>query len=232
MEQKNFTYNKEDYSYYLIHEERKTIRMTVYPNLKVVVYCPNNYTQEKIDMFLKRKALWMKKQIRELKWLQRSWQEKEYTSGESFIYLGRQYKLEVILSDEDRVRFESGKIILHTTDHVKNEEILSAWYEQRAQKVFQERYRAMLRKFDYDFQPDLAIRKMKKRWWSFLAKKKILLNPELIKASKDCIDYVIIHELCHMKYLNHSQAYWKYLASKCPDWKKRKEKLELRFATD
>jgi predicted metal-dependent hydrolase len=70
---------------------------------------------------------------------------------------------------------------------------------------------------------------MEKRWGSFLVKKKILLNPELIKASKECIDYVITHELCHMKYQNHGAAYYRFLSSKCPNWEELKERLELRF---
>lgn len=106
---------------------------------------------------------------------------------------------------------------------------LEKWYLERAEKVFQERYKLMLKKFDYDFIPELATRKMEKRWGSFLAKKKVLLNPELIKASKECIDYVITHELCHMKYLNHSPAYYRFLTSKCFNWKAVKEELELRF---
>ncbi len=88
----------------------------------------------------------------------------------------------------------------------------------------------MLKKFNYDFAPELSLRKMQKRWGSFLTKKKVLLNPELIKASKECIDYVIIHELCHMKHQDHSAAYYRFLSSKYPNWKGIKDQLELRFS--
>lgn len=229
MEQHTFTYGNNEYVYHLNYQERKTIRLTVYPNLNIVLYCPKDYTAEKINKFLKRKALWLKKQIKDLKRLQRNRTECEYVSGESFLYLGRQYKLYVENSAEDSVHFENGKILLQTTDKSKNKQILEKWYIERAEKVFQERYKEMLKKFDYDFVPDLAIRKMEKRWGSFLSKKKVLLNPELIKASKQCIDYVIIHELCHMRHQNHSSAYYRYLTSKCPNWKDIKEELELRF---
>jgi hypothetical protein len=77
--------------------------------------------------------------------------------------------------------------------------------------------------------PKLAIRKMPKRWGSYLSNKKIILNPLLIKASKDCIDYVIVHELCHIKYRKHNKYFFKLQESIIPDWKKTKEKLELRF---
>ena len=107
--------------------------------------------------------------------------------------------------------------------------MLEHWYEQKAGQIFQERYCQVLKKFNYEFTPELSLRKMEKRWGSFLTKKKILLNPELIKASKACIDYVITHELCHMKYQNHGNAYRKLLITKCPNWEELKEKLELRF---
>lgn len=84
----------------------------------------------------------------------------------------------------------------------------------------------MLHTFEYKNTPILAIREMKKRWGSFLNKEKIFLNPKLIHTSKDCIDYVIVHELCHLKYKNHSTKFWQLLDEKYPGWQKVKEKLE------
>ena len=86
-----------------------------------------------------------------------------------------------------------------------------------------------MEKFDYDFVPKLMIRKMSKRWGSCLSSKKIALNPFLIRASKDCIDYIIIHELCHIRYKNHDKNFFKFQESIIPNWKEVKEKLELRF---
>jgi predicted metal-dependent hydrolase len=218
----------------LIQEERKTLRLTVYPNLKIVLYTPLDHPKEKIESFLKRKYLWITKQVKDLKRLQRDSSGREYISGESVLYLGRQYKLVIKKSLQDLVHFESGKIIVETTsaldNSVKNKELLEQWYTKRAESVFRTRYKQMLKKFNYDFAPELSLRKMQKRWGSFLTKKKVLLNPELIKASKECIDYVIIHELCHMKHQDHSAAYYRFLNSKCPNWKGIKNQLELRFS--
>jgi hypothetical protein len=235
MESIPFHYGDYKYQYYLVREERKTLRLTIYPNLKIVLYVPHNHPEDKILTFLKRKCGWITTQVKDIKRLQRASKDKEYISGESLLYLGRQYKFIVEKSEQDLVHFEGGKIILETTgsrmDSDRNKELLNKWYEERAQVVFKERYRQMLKKFNYDFEPELSLRKMPKRWGSFLTKKKVLLNPELIKASKECIDYVIIHELCHMKYQNHSSEYYRFLSSKCPHWKTIKEKLELRFSS-
>ncbi len=75
--------------------------------------------------------------------------------------------------------------------------------------------------------PTLAVRDMKRRWGSFLNKEKILLNPRLIHVSKDCIDYVVVHELCHMRYKNHDKKFFGFLDEKYPKWEKVKEKLEV-----
>ena len=235
MDTYNFCYGDHEYQYHLIQEERKTLRLTVYPNLKIVLYAPLDHPKEKIESFLKRKYLWITKQVKDLKRLQRDSSPREYISGTSVLYLGRQYKLVINKANQDLVHFESGKIIVETTskvcDSLRNKELLERWYIERAESIFRARYKQMLKKFNYDFIPELSLRKMQKRWGSFLSKKKVLLNPELIKASKECIDYVIIHELCHMKHQDHSVAYYRFLSSKCPNWKAIKDQLELRFSS-
>jgi predicted metal-dependent hydrolase len=85
----------------------------------------------------------------------------------------------------------------------------------------------MLDKFDYKNPPVLGIREMKRRWGSFLKENKIFLNPKLIKMPKECIDYVIVHELCHLKYKNHNTKFFELFHKKYPNWKKVKDKLEI-----
>ncbi len=233
MKQECFLYGDYSYQYYLVQQDRKTVSLTVQPSLNIILKCPHDYTSSHVEKFLKRKWHWMEKQLRDLRRFQIKRTPKEYVSGEAFLYLGRQYKLVVCKAARDAVRIEKGRIRIESTkkldDTAHNRKLLESWYQSRAESVFNERYKLMIQKFNYDFVPTLAIRQMEKRWGSFLVKKKILLNPELIKASKECIDYVITHELCHMKYQNHSEKYFRFLQSKCPNWKELKEKLELRF---
>lgn len=229
MKLKIFQYGDYQYQYRLLYQDRRTISLTVQPSLNIIIRCPSGHSKEKIEKFLKRKWYWLEIQIKELKKFQRKTGKKEYVSGESFLYLGRQYRLLIKKSQENNVGLNKGRIVVETDKSKSNKKLLEDWYQQKAEQIFKERYSEVLKKFDYEFTPKLTLRKMEKRWGSFLAKKKILLNPELIKASKECIDYVITHELCHMKYQNHGNAYYKFLATKCPDWKKIKDKLELRF---
>lgn len=207
--------------------------MIVQPTLKIVLKVPESYDEEKIEKFLKKKWKWLEKQITYFKKFNGKSNKKEYVSGESFLYLGRQYKLLVRKGKIDEVKLKFGQIMLTTSglvgDKKRNKKILDEWYLKRSSLIFNSQYKKVFSKFNYDFEPNLVIRKMNKRWGSFLKDKKIFLNPLLIQAPKECIDYVITHELCHMKYKNHDKRFYKLLKSKIKNWEEIKEKLEMRF---
>lgn len=228
-----FTYGKYKYDYKLLRLERKTLSLTVLPDLSIVVRSPLNATALRIEKLLQKKWLWLNEQIKYFKKFQSNVSKKEYVSGESFLYLGRQYKLIVRVAKHDSVSLSKGVILCYTTDSDMNrastKEMIVRWYAERAKQVFAERYNIVFKKFNYEYQPKLIIKKMDRRWGSFVRGKSIILNPLLIRTSKDCIDYVITHELCHLKHCNHTKAFYKLLAVKFPEWEKVKEKLEMRL---
>lgn len=231
MQSKIFTYGKYSYKYFLSKENRKTISLVVKPDKTTIVKAPKEATREEVENFLKRKWSWMKKQTSYFDKYPKKRYEKDYVSGESFFYLGRQYKLVVKKAGKESVEFSKGILELYSKRELRNSshnhDLLSKWYDERAINIFSKRYKMALELFDYDFVPKLDIRKMTKRWGSFLSNKKIYLNPDLIKSPICCIDYVIIHELCHMTYRQHNKDFYKLLILKCPNWESRKEKLEL-----
>ncbi len=186
---------------------------------------------ERIESFLKRKWLWLEKQLKFFKQYHAKQYQKEYLSGESFLYLGRQYKLLVRERKEDKVILGKGQLVVYTSrkasDVANTKKLLSEWYKQRMKKVFHQRYKEILPKFDYKIAPQLITREMQKRWGSFLGKQKIILNPTLIYTPKECIDYVIAHELCHLTHKKHDKQFFKLLESKHPKWGKIKNRLEI-----
>jgi predicted metal-dependent hydrolase len=228
-----FIYGKYQYNYELLRLNRKTLSLTVLPDLSIIVRSPFRARIERIEKLLKNKWMWLEEQIKYFKKFQSRSSKKEYVSGESFLYLGRQYKLIVRVAKNDSVSLSKGVILCHTTDSAKSsastKKKLDRWYAEKAKQIFAERYDIVFKKFDYTQQPKLIIKKMDRRWGSFVRGKYIILNPLLIRASKDCIDYVITHELCHLKHRNHIKAFYKLLAVKFPDWEKVKEKLEMRL---
>ena len=233
MEKQAFKYGSYYYEYYLVRQARKTISLIVQPSLNIILKCPIDCDIQKIEKFLKNKWKWLEKQLTFFKKFNSRASKKEYISGESFLYLGRQYKLSVIKGNVEGVKLKFGKIQVITmgevSDKDNNKRLLNDWYADRSLKIFDDRYKKVLEKFSYDFQPSLVIRKMNKRWGSYLKGKKIFLNSLLIQAPKECIDYVITHELCHMKYKNHDKRFYELLKSKIKNWEEVKERLELRF---
>jgi hypothetical protein len=109
-------------------------------------------------------------------------------------------------------------------------ELVDEWYRAKASNIFTERLLAcqkLVAKVNIQYEGNIYLRTMKTRWGSCSKDAKITLNPELVAASKECIDYVITHELCHLKQHNHGRAFFNLLTAVMPDWEKRKEKLEI-----
>lgn len=228
---KEFIFGAFVYKYQLIIQDRKTLSLTVTPNLDIILKCPPKTETERIEKFLQKKWFWLEEQLSFFKKYQRKIYQKEYISGEGYFYLGRQYKLTIKKSPENKVLLTKGQLIVNSkkghTDVRYNKKLINTWFLDRAEKIFQERFIEMLKKFNYQSNLSFSIREMKRRWGSILKQKKVLLNPKLIHAPKECIDYVIAHELCHVKYKKHDKRFFELLKKKYPKWEKVKEKLEL-----
>jgi predicted metal-dependent hydrolase len=110
------------------------------------------------------------------------------------------------------------------------ESLMQQWYKEHAISIFEEHLQKCIHQSKSILELSqvaitLKIRPMKSRWGSCNNQGKINLNLELIKAPLDCIDYVIMHELCHLKEMNHSKKFWQLLSQSMPDWERRKAKL-------
>jgi len=231
MIERNFAYGRHSYTYGLLRQDRKTLSLTVEPCMDIVLKVPHDADNERIEKFLQKKWMWMQKQLTFFEKYRRKSYEKEYVSGESLYYLGRQYKLIVITGDKPKVSLTKGKLTVITNRDIRdgsyNKTLLEKWYKHRRSNVFSDRYAEMIKNFDYKFTPELTIRQMPKRWGSYIKGERIILNPLLIQAPKEAIDYVITHELCHMKYKHHDAKFYQLLDTKFPKWQKTKEKLEM-----
>lgn len=228
---RHFLYKNISFDYSLILENRKTISAAVFPNRALIVKAPQEATDDRICDFLRRKFRWILKQQRYFEQFKVG-EEKRYVSGETFRYRGRSYKL--LLHKDSRsehVSLQHGTLtvsMFSPKDHAQAKKLLGEWYMEKANKVFSERLSTCFFLFDYEEMPTLVIRKLSKRWGSYMHKtNKIFLNQELIKASKRHIDYVIIHELCHIAHRQHNRAFYDLLESRLPQWEKLKTELEL-----
>ena len=218
-------------------KERKTLSIRVEPDSSVRVFAPLSSNIESISLKVKSKAAWILKQKNFFLGFAPITAQRQFVSGETHLYLGRQYRLRIVDIPEqelESVALSLGYITIKTKSrdktHLKN--LLNAWYQVKAENHFRLILKNTLPVFHrYKIEaPHLQIRFMEKRWGSCTAKGKILLNTELIKASKICIKYVIIHELCHLIESNHNKAFYKLLAIVLPDYETLKNKLEKMLA--
>lgn len=229
----SFEYGNVAIDYHLILEERKTIAATVYPNSELLVKAPVDATPDGIESFLVRKLRWIFKQKRFFAQFKKS-NEKQYVSGETFQYRGRSYKL-LLHGDciSERVSLQHGILNVFLAG-TKNPSIAGSlvedWYIASARRVFPERVVVCSALFDFPQVPvpEVILRKMNKRWGSYSRKQnRITLNRELIRVATRFIDYVIIHELCHVTYEKHNAEFYTLLESKLPNWQQLKIELEL-----
>ena len=219
--------------------DRETLAIHVYPDGQVIINAPITASEDAIAAKVKKRALWIFKQKRQFESYPPALPQRLYVSGETHRYLGRQYRLKVTNEKHEDVKLLHGQLLIRTRNpenvrHVQS--LLQGWYRLRAKTIFAQRYDFCIRqteKLGIEHHQKIQLRFMPKRWGSCTNQGIIILNPELIAAPKDCIDYVITHELCHLKERNHSQAFYNLLASVMKDWELRRKRLnemvEVRF---
>jgi predicted metal-dependent hydrolase len=218
--------------FWLEYTSRKTLGISVTPELLVLVKAPVNTTLEKVKEKIRKKAPWIIKQQSFFLSFHPKTPARRFISGESHLYLGRQYRLKVIQSKTESVKLKGQFIEVEATDKSKVKQLLNDWYLRNAKAKFHLIARPLIDKFKkHKVEPSsIVLREMPTRWGSCTPKGKIILNPELIKAPRGCIEYVIIHELCHLIYHDHTQKFIDLQTKEMRDWEKWKIKLEKLLA--
>lgn len=218
----------------LLYRERKSLGIKVHPDLRVQVFAPLDSAESEILSKVKTKAPWILKQLDLFKSFLPKTPVRKYVSGETHLYLGRQYKLKVVHDTPNAVKAYRGMLWVQANKPTPAmvETMLNEWYKERATIIFNEVLDWVFPLFKrYQLErPKLFIRAMSKRWGSCTPGGKIILNTELIKAPKGSIEYVIIHELCHLVHHNHTKQFFDLQTKLMPDWKKWKERLEYSLA--
>ena len=216
---------------YVAMSDRKRLSVTVHPDLKITAKAPAGYELEVIRKHLERRASWIARQLDYFERFQPVPTERKFVSGETHYYLGRQYRLRIRPGKMARVRLRGRFFEMELPDTGNREKaraLMLDWYLAHAKDLLSRRLAQCVPTFEKmgPVVPEVRYRRMKKRWGSCSAKGVIMLNTELVKAPTHCIDYVIIHELCHLLYPHHDRKFYHLLGRILPDWEKRKERLE------
>jgi len=228
-----FVLHGETIPYLVRFRRRKDLAIHVHPDRRVTVDAPEGTTIDQVATRVARRADWIVKQRRFFEKFQPLPPDPTYVSGETHRYLGRQYRLKVVTADRSS---EGVKLIgrffwvhvLPDEDGNRVQTLLESWYRQRARDIFGRRLQICSDSSkSLGVSPQaIKVRKMVRRWGSCTRTGTILLNPALVKTPVTCIDYVVMHELCHLKEPNHGPGFFRLLSRFMPDWESRKERLE------
>ena len=223
-------YGERRISFTLVYRRRKHMAIHVHPDQRIEVVAPEDRSLDEVLARVRKRALWIVKQLAYFERFQPSTPPRRYVSGETHRYLGRQYRLKIQAAREEHVKLIGPHFhvaVEDPGDPARVRSLLEAWYLDHARDLFSRRLDLCLQNGAPKVtRPDLTVRRMKTRWGSCSRNGRITLNTDLVKAPLDCIDYVITHELCHLKIREHTPAFYRLLTRCMPDWPRRKAKLE------
>ena len=214
---------------------RKSITITVSDACHVVVQAPRGLSKGKIHDIVRKKSGWILKKQADFRRLKERYPAKEYISGEQILFLGRKYRLKIIESKDASgsepvltgrriiVRIQQELLMENRKQIIRN--ALLNWYHSRAAEVLMERakrYSGMLKLVPVK----IIVRNQVKRWGSCSRSGVLRFNWRVALAPVSIVDYVVVHELCHLKEKNHSGEFWRRVSLAIPDYKKRRQWLK------
>ncbi len=232
MNAQSILYGNETIQYEVCYtpHRRTNIAVHVHPNGSIQVDAPDGRSLTEIRNAVRKRARWIQKHVAEANRQREHLLPREYVSGESLFYLGRRHQLKVVASETGQsVKLLRGVIRVETQSPSKDavKKLVKAWYRSRANVIFERRLEAICNSVVWlNSPPAWKLLAMKKQWGSCSPKGVIQLNPHLVKAPRECIDYVIRHEICHIKHHDHSPQFYRQLTQLMPDWKPIKGKLD------
>lgn len=213
--------------YELVRSKIKNMYILI-RNGKVIVKAPNNISENRIRNFINSKEEWINKKLKEFE--KKSFKEKSYVSGEVFKVLGNDYILNIEYGDFEKasVNLNNGYINICVSENcetAKIKELIEKMYYKIALMIVDKSVNMW--KNILKIAPDVVvIKKLKTAWGKCNSKRKITINPDLMKYDQRVIDYVVLHEFCHLRYMNHSKDFWNMVGKFMPDYKDLKKELK------
>lgn len=213
----------------VIRSRRRSMELRLYPDRRAQVRVPQASSERQVRAFIDSKQPWLQ---RRLAALPPPPPLLCYQPGERHLFLGDRYPLVFCHGPQRSVRCEQQQLLLTAPTRLTSEQsaaLLHDWYRQQARGCFNaliDQHMAFFAARGYQ-RPQLRIRAMRSRWGSLSGRGNINLNLHLIRTPLRCIEYVVVHELCHLEQMNHGPSFRALMTEILPDWQKRKQQLNL-----
>lgn len=227
------TYGDEVIPYHVNLDPKRTTRIAIHvdPDGSVIVDAPIDRPDVLIHKAVHKRARWIVGHVADAKNRYRHVQPKSYVSGEQVLYLGRRYMLKVIQDDgaggTAKLKGNRLEVTTKSKDATIVRAIVRAWYRTKARDYFARQLDDHSARLPWiDKTPSFRLMEMNKQWGSCSPQGQVILNPHLVKAPRECIEYVILHELAHLKHHNHGTEFTALVARHSHDWPKHKRLLD------
>ncbi len=225
---------KSQFKYDIIRSERKTADIVIERDGSVTVRAPQWADDKDVAKIVESRHFWIYQALAEWRDLNATKVLREYKNGEGFLYLGRAYRLSLIARQKEPLKFKNGRFQLRR-DLIESGEIKSAkqafqnYYIEKGLERITERLRYFAPKVGVEY-GKLDVRELGNRWASCTSKGNLAFHWKCMMAPQRIIDYIIVHELCHLHHRDHSQAFWNEIDKVMPDYRERKEWLRINGA--
>lgn len=210
--------------YEIKYSKRKTLNISVERDRSIIVRAPEGVSEEKIDFLVKSRKDWIKDKVNHEQKYPVKLEPKEFVSGETIMYLGRNYQLLVVDEEIDGVEFNQ-RFLISRSNQVKAYTLLKDWYMARAKIKIEPKVKSYAQHLGVNYK-EVKISDMKYRWGSCTPNNNIIFNWRLIKAPIHVIDYLIVHELAHLIEPNHTPEFWNIISIQVPTYLKAKDWLK------
>jgi predicted metal-dependent hydrolase len=206
----------------IIRSKRKTLALIVKPDGSLIVRAPLRASEKAIREFVESNAKWVeKKRVEALAFLPPA--PKQYIPGEMFLYLGNTYPLEIVKGQKAPLLLE-GSFKLAEFDQKNARLAFERWYRGQAKQILNERVSLYASQYDFQYKK-IGITSARTRWGSCSSNGSLNFSWRLILAPMEVVDYVVVHELVHTLFHNHSRRFWKRVEKIMPDYKERRKWL-------
>ncbi|WP_066160705.1 M48 family metallopeptidase [Hydrogenophaga pseudoflava] len=207
------------------------VAIHVEPDGRVQVDAPPSTPLADVLAAVRKRSRWISQHVAAAKARMVHVLPREYVSGESIHYLGKRYRLKVVVEPasaaEAKLRgaFVVVNVPCHDVDQIRA--CIDTWYRERAREVFAIRLNVISEPLRWVREvPSFRLQFMTRQWGSCSPSGRLTLNPRLVAAQREAIDYVLLHEMCHLKHYNHSSAFYRTLTLYMPDWERVKARLD------
>jgi len=209
--------------------QRKTTDIVIERNGVVTVRPPADYTPEQVDAVVESKRMWIYRNLAEWKDLNASVVVREWVNGETFLYLGRSYRLSLVSNQEQKLLLKDGRFcldrrIVEQGGAQSARQAFEAYFADKGLQRFTDRVAYFSPKVGAGVS-EINLKDMGYRWASCSQNGTLNFHWKCMMAPPKIIDYIVVHELCHLRYRNHNDAFWNEVDKVMPDYRERKEWL-------